>query len=118
MITQEEYDSARAQKESAEKIINAFWSQKLNNFADRWKRFEEKNEYFHNDDLVYSAGARCKCGEGLAYPKDCGPNHQWTCSGVLTGRKNDNEHDAFPFAFYEIKSENQPSAKGNTTRPQ
>ncbi len=82
------------------------------------ERFNENNEFFSDSDLIYSAGARCdKCGAGLAYPKDCGPWHQWTCSNVLKGIGTDNGHGAYPFSFYEIKSENQPSAQGNTTRP-
>jgi hypothetical protein len=80
------------------------------------------------DRLVFSAGARCACGLGLAYDpagevawhKDSplrGPN-AWDCSGVLLETAPaGTTHDSFPFAFYEIKSENQPSALGATTRP-
>lgn len=87
------------------------------------------------DDLVYAAGARCECGAGLAYiPWDklqaMGLDHRdpehncWDCSDILLGRAIPAEQpDAkkhsgkYPFAFYEIKSENQPSANGTTTRP-
>jgi hypothetical protein len=79
---------------------------------------------FHDSDLVYSAGARCRCGEGLAYPNGIAVHGSWFCAGILTGRAFDLpnfkevEHDdRFPFAFYDIKSEGQPSAQGHTTRP-
>lgn len=51
---------------------------------------------------------------------------EWDCTAVLRGIASANEknedgthkHPTFPFAFYEIKSENQPSAYGATTRPE
>lgn len=78
--------------------------------------------------LTYSATARCPCGAGMAY----GPmtydndstfkkpyNGYWDCSAILDGTADKNvKHEAkLPFSFYEIKSEDQPSAKGRTTRP-
>lgn len=80
---------------------------------------------FSLDELVFAAGARCACGAGYAYPKGIGAMHgAWTCSDILLGRakpSSDPEaktHDSdLPFAFYEVKSENQPSAQGQTTRP-
>lgn len=48
----------------------------------------------------------------------------WDCSAILLGTAIPSgapgavKHEArLPFAFYEIKSENQPSAGGVTTRP-
>lgn len=80
-------------------------------------------------DLTYAATARCQCGAGLAYGAMCeeppfrGPSY-WDCSDILLGRAVPSgqpgavtHSDRFPFAFYEIKSEHQPSAKGATTRP-
>lgn len=118
MITEQEYKAAVAQSEAAQKIINAYGKQSIESFRARWDRFDKHNEYFKDDDLVYSAGARCKkCGAGLAYPKDCDPWHQWTCSNVLKGIGTDKGHEAFPFAFNETKSEVESSAQGATTRP-
>lgn len=98
--------------------MDAYHKQSAEDFDARWERFHKHNEYFKDEDLIYSAGARCdKCQAGLAYPKNCGGNHQWTCSAVLKGVGTDKGHSAFPFAFYEIKSEQQPSAYGHTTRP-
>lgn len=74
--------------------------------------------------LVYAATVRCPCGAGLAYPKGIGPDGCWDCSDILTGRaipkdeEGSVQHTArLPFAFYEVKGENQPSARGATTRP-
>lgn len=79
------------------------------------------------DDLIYAATARCPCGAGLAYRKDAKPfgdTAHWDCSAILlgtavpSGRPDSVEHTAvLPFVFYEIKSEQQPSANGATTRP-
>jgi hypothetical protein len=85
---------------------------------------------YTDGELLYSATARCPCGEGLAYPEGIGldartpDQNAWDCAGILTGRaipKGDPgsvQHTArLPFVFYEIKSEGQPSAQGATTRP-
>lgn len=78
--------------------------------------------------LVYAAYSRCPCGAGLAYD----PCHEdessvfrgplfgcWDCSAILLGTADQNvKHTGkLPFAFYEIKSEDQPSVNGATTRP-
>lgn len=117
MITQQEFEAAKAQMDAAQKVINAFTRQKLDNSKERWDRFCKGEAPYTDEELRYSAGARCRCGAGLAYPKECPPNHQWSCSAVLKGGVKDDEHEAYPFAFYEIKSEDQPSAQGHTTRP-
>lgn len=83
--------------------------------------------------LVYAAHARCPCGAGLAYDPagevggSDGPHHRpnaWDCSAILlgeavpSGQPGAVQHTGeLPFAFYEIKSETQPSAGGATTRP-
>lgn len=87
-----------------------------------------------HERLVYAASARCPCGAGLAYDPagevggdDDSPHHRpnaWDCSAILLGtaipkgEPGSVQHTGLlPFAFYEIKSENQPSARGATTRP-
>lgn len=83
--------------------------------------------------LVYAAVARCPCGAGLAYDPagevggEDGPfprPNAWDCSSILLGtaalkgQPGSVQHTGvLPFAFYEIKSERQPSARGETTRP-
>ena len=81
--------------------------------------------------LVYAATARCPCGAGLAYrpgvPEPGSPfkgASAWDCSAIIlgtaipSGQPGAVQHTALlPFAFYEIKSEDQPSARGASTRP-
>lgn len=118
MITKEQYQEALNKEKQAKEVINAYCKQQVDNFDEKWGKFERGEFTFKDEDLIYSAFAVCsKCKAGLAYPKDCGMAHQWTCSNVLKGIGTDNGHEAFPFAFYSIKSENQPSAGGATTRP-
>lgn len=89
--------------------------------------------------LIYAAVTRCRCGHGYAYDpagevtndKSDSPLRRpnaWECAGILrhlaaeleepeAARVKEAEHDgALPFAFWELKSENQPSANGRTTR--
>lgn len=77
------------------------------------------------DRLTYAAFARCRCGAGLAYRSG---DRAWDCGDILRfdslspeeqARVKAAQHDEpAPFAFYEVKGENQPSARGATTRPQ
>ena len=84
-----------------------------------------KTGSYKPEELRFAATARCKCGAGLAYPPDDtrlsikdGASH-WDCSAVLMGQAPPTkDHPTFPFMFYEIKSEDQPSARGATTRPE
>lgn len=78
------------------------------------------------DRLCFAAYSRCECGAGMAYDpaSDAGLNGQWECSDILLGRAIPKGQEGsrihsnpLPFAFYEVKSENQPSANGATTRP-
>lgn len=73
---------------------------------------------FREDELRFAAYDRCACGAGMAYPIGCSPHNAWHCSAILRGTASrDAVHSApLPFAFYEIKSEDQPSAYGATTR--
>jgi hypothetical protein len=70
----------------------------------RWDRFYENNEYFKDDELVYSSESRCeKCGAVMACPKECYMLRQWICSAVLKGIVTDDNHSAIPFEFYKLK---------------
>lgn len=77
-------------------------------------------------NLRFAATARCPCGAGLAYWTDRPTPGSvfkipsaWDCSAILLGVADTTvQHtDQLPFAFYEVKSEDQPSAQGRTTRP-
>lgn len=105
MVTEEQYKEAAAQKDAAQQTINQY-------FKEKQQAFDEKianNHIWADDELVYSANQLCPCGHGLAYPKDCGPNHYWDCSAILKGIGDKSvEHAAqYPFAFYDIKSESE-----------
>lgn len=78
-----------------------------------WKKKERKPR------LIYAAYSRCPCGAGLAHESNCGHGGYWDCSAILLGTADENvTHCAkYPFVFYEIKAETQPSANGATTRP-
>jgi len=80
------------------------------------------------DRMVYSAFTRCPCGAGMAYDPLAedenstlvGPlSGYWDCSAIILGVADPKaKHEAkLPFAFYNIKSEGQPSAGYATTRP-
>jgi len=111
MITEEEYEKAKTQHEESEKIINQYHMEKRQRFEQRMK----DNPVFTDDELFYSARDLCPCGHGLAYPKDCSPNHYWDCSAILKGIADKTvEHCAqLPFAYYSIKGE---SKHNGTTR--
>lgn len=80
------------------------------------------------DRLVFAARTYCHCGHGMAYDplNEVGRDEsspfkmadRWTCSAILLGIADQNlvHQDPLPFAFYELESENQPSAGGQTTR--
>lgn len=77
------------------------------------------NGPFLDTELVYAAAFRCLCGAGMAYPDGIALGGAWYCSAILKGeaRREADHNAAHPFAFYEVKSEDQPSAYGQTTRP-
>lgn len=113
MITKEEYEKAKEQKLEIEKLISNYHKQKEQEFLERWKKFEDCELFFTDDELKYSAHVICKiCGAGMAYPKECMPNHKWSCSAQLKGEHQE-KHTELSFMFYEIKSETM----GYTTRP-
>lgn len=71
-------------------------------------------------ELIYAAYSRCPCGAGLAYVSSPGRDEQyWDCSKIWLGTADITvtHTGKLPFIFYEVLSENQPSAKGSTTRP-
>jgi len=73
---------------------------------------------FDASELRFAAFERCNCGAGMAYAVDAGIHGAWHCSAILRGNASrEVKHTpSMPFAFYEVKSEGQPSANGATTR--
>ena len=73
---------------------------------------------YTDSELIYAARIRCLCGAGMAFAPETGPKGHWECSAVLKGKAGAGRHGArFPLAFDKIRSEQQPSASGATTRP-
>jgi hypothetical protein len=80
------------------------------------------------DRLVFAARTYCHCGHGMAYDplNEVGRDEsspfkmadRWTCSAQLLDIADEKltHTSPLPFAFYELKSEDQPSANGLTTR--
>jgi hypothetical protein len=121
---QKEIEEIDLLKKPKEERLRQILSDEEKEIKERVNLAKQLKASFRLDELVFSAGARCSCGAGLAYPKGIGGCGQWTCSDILLGRaKPSGDPDAkthdgdLPFAFYEVKSENQPSAYGQTTRP-
>jgi len=92
------------------------------------KKTSEQRAKPISERIVNSAHARCPCGAGLAYDPVAedetnvfkGPGSgYWDCSAIILGTQDNSvKHTAkLPFAFYDVKSEGQPSACGATTRP-
>lgn len=87
---------------------------------ERIKKAERGNGDFTLGELRFAATSRCTCGAGYAYPLNIGIHGSWYCSAILMGKaeRGSTHQGAMPFAFYEVKSERQPSANGATTRPE
>lgn len=112
MITEKQYKEASEQKKRAGIIIDQYFKERAIAFQKRLK----EGPVFTDDELYYSATARCPCGHGLAYPKECGAGHYWDCSAILKGvaDKNIQHTDQLPFSFYDVKGE---SDYHGSTRP-
>ncbi len=122
-IIQNKIDNLKSQLEPLEKELNNIYERTSDETDAKIKLCEQLKDKFNEDELIFSAEARCQCGAGLAYAKTTSPRGSWYCSDMLLGNAlpksdvNSKTHDAsFPFAFYNIKSDNQPSANGATTR--
>lgn len=113
MITKTQFDEAVIASKDAQNIINKYTDEQRANIHSKI----ETGSVFTDEELVYSAEAKCPCGHGMAYPEGCGPSHYWDCSAVLKGIADKKIiHEAkLPFAFYEIRGE---SATNGSTRPE
>lgn len=125
-----EEEQLRAQIEDLEKQLKPKKERLQQISAQRGKAVQQRIEAalkgrgdFKLDELRFAAYERCSCGAGFAYPVDIDirlPNRAcWDCSAILRGlaEHGSSHSNSMPFAFYEVKSENQPSANGATTRP-
>ena len=119
--TEEELGAIIKAGEDASKEISRRYLEKSKVIDERINEVERGNNgrAFTEEELLYAAYARCSCGAGFAYPHGIGMRGSWLCSRILKGKAEPGStHEApMPFAFYEVKSENQRSANGATTRP-
>lgn len=94
--------------------------QQVQNTEERVQAAHRLQDKFDPTELRYAAYDRCECGAGLAYPLTSGMHGAWHCSAILTGTADTTvpHTGGKPFSMWEIKSEDQPSANGATTRPQ
>jgi hypothetical protein len=84
------------------------------------QRIKGNGDPFKDEELVYAASSRCKCGAGFAYPEHIGMHGAWYCSHLLKTRDPHGDHDsAMPFAFWSVRSESQIARNNGivTTRP-
>lgn len=121
----EEIAALEAQIEPKQKRLSEIYLEESADIQAKIGRVHKLQDKFDLSELVYASHSRCLCGAGMAYPKDVGGWGAWYCGDILLGRairkgqEGAREHEvALPFTFYEIKSENQPSANGATTRPE
>lgn len=107
-------------KSKLQDMLNHLYKEEQAKKDARMEAFKRGEQYFTDEELRYAAIARCPCGHGMAYPKDgfSTMHGYWDCSAIWKGCADpDVKHESqLPFAFYEIKSEDQPSAHGATTR--
>lgn len=118
-----EINKLKEQIRPLEKELNSILNDEQRNVEEKIIRCDQLKDKFTEDELVFAATARCNCGAGLAYPKGVGIHSYWLCSDILLGIAIPNGqegcavHDSgYHFSFYDIKSDQQPSAEGRTTR--
>jgi len=115
-----EIKELETQIEPKRKRLHEIWEAKSDAVKERIQRAIQGNGHFELHELIFAAKSRCKgCSSGLAYPKDIGPDGTWYCSAILLGKaaRGSTHEAAIRFAFHEVKSEKQTSARGATTRP-
>lgn len=118
MITKEEYEKARLEKQKLEDLMAQYHKEQRQLADERYKEFSS-GKYYQDEDLFYSAYSFCPCGHGLAYVKGPGSQTFWDCSGILKGIADSSvEHTGrLPFAFYDVKGESAGSSTRGRFQP-
>lgn len=113
-----EIDELNVQIDAKRKILNEIFKIENEQVEIRINLAVMGNGDFSPNELIYAATATCNCGAGMAYPDKISIQGSWYCSKILRGlaEKGSTHSPSLPFALYEVKSEEQPSAKGKTTR--
>jgi len=119
-MSEEQLRAAVDAGKEAERELSRRWTLEAEAIDLRVRRVlnGDASAAFKPADLRFAAYERCGCGAGFAYPIGCGTKGSWHCSATLRGTASrEMVHSApLPFSLYEIKSEDQPSANGSTTR--
>lgn len=105
--TEEELREIQKAGEAAGKEIGRRYQIEADEIEYRVETFKP----FKREELRFARDAKCPCGEKLAYPKKIGLRGSWYCSALLMepGKTGPKHTEPLPFAFYEIKSEEQTS---------
>lgn len=117
MITEEQFKKASEDKKAAEELISKYFNQKREIADARYKEFQQGKAY-SDEELFYSRTSLCPCGHGLAYVKGSGSQSFWDCSAIWKGIADVNiKHtDQLPFAFYNVKGEQEINGNMHSTR--
>ena len=113
MVTREQYEEARKQHDEAEKVIQSWHAEEAERRESRWQEYLTGKRFFTDDELRYARDLLCPCGHGMAYPKESRLNGAWECSAALKGLSPAHS-EPLPFAFYDVKSEEQGDGKQTT----
>lgn len=116
---EKEIAELEAQINPKQERLNKILTEESEAIDERVNKTRAMQDKFALDELLFASHERCECGAGFAYPKGMGMWGSWNCSAILLGKaeRGTTHSPAMPFSFYEVKSENQPSANGATTRP-
>jgi len=119
MIVQMDVDLANQFERDTREVIQRWHVQQQSAFEARHERYRKGLQPYTEDELYFSRDKRCDCGYGLAYPNSCGPGHEWDCAGILMGVADPTyTHTAvLPFAFYDIKGENDEMTTRGSVLP-
>lgn len=119
-VLTKEIAQLEAQLKEKHAALREIWDERDRGFRDRIKKAHQGEGDFTLEELRFSASYRCDCGAGFAYPHEyMNVMGDWHCSAILMGTADRNTPHTrpLPFPYYEIKSEDQPTARGATTRP-
>ena len=114
MISKQRYEIACHQYAESQAVMEAYFRERREEFE---RRIAVEGSIWLEEELVYSASRRCKCGAGMAYPDGCLAGWYWACSEVLKGVVKDgadpSKHTGPLFFIYcDVEKE----GSGGTTR--
>lgn len=105
----------KAQLEPLQKELDLIYVEEGKETEEKVEACYNKTDKFELSELRFARHTLCECRLGMAYPLNSNVRGAWHCSGILLGTADEKvKHSgSMPFAFYEVKSENETQ----TTRP-